>query len=106
MKVENLLKNLPVKLEKEIIEKITEVKNIRIERITSKGHSSPKDFWYDQVNNEFVMVLRGRAKLQFMGEPKPTFMTKGDYLIIPPHVKHRVEWTDNGTETVWLAIYF
>ncbi len=106
MKVENFLRNLPVDLTNEAIEKISEVKDIRIERIISKGHSSKKDFWYDQSKNEFVVVLRGRAKLQFMGEPKPTLMTKGDYLIIPPHVKHRVEWTDNTTETIWLAVYF
>lgn len=106
MKLNNIIKNLPENLASEVVEKISEVKNIRIERIISKGHSSPKDFWYDQIQNEFVMILRGRAKLQFMGEPKPTIMSKGDYLIIPPHVKHRVVWTDSGTETVWLAMYF
>jgi len=106
MKVENLVKVLPEDLSKEVIEMISDVKDVRIERIISKGHSSPKDFWYDQKLNEFVLIIRGRAKLQFMGEKKPTHLSKGDYLIIPPHVKHRIQWTDPGTETVWLAVYF
>lgn len=106
MKVENLVKNLPDNLSKEVIQKISEVRDVRIERIVSKGHSSPKDFWYDQTQNELVLVVRGRAKLQIMGESKPTLLSKGDYVIIPPHVKHRVQWTDPGTETVWLAVYF
>jgi cupin 2 domain-containing protein len=28
-----------------------------------------------------------------------------DYVEIPPHVRHRVEWTDAGAPTVWLAVH-
>jgi len=30
----------------------------------------------------------------------------GDYIHLPAHLKHRVEWTDPTTETVWLALYY
>ena len=38
-------------------EKIT-----KIERIVSRGHASPEDFWYDQEENEWVMVVKGTAR--------------------------------------------
>ena len=106
MEVKNIFKNIPEDLSEEIVEKILEVKNIRIERIISKGQSSPPNFWYDQNENEFVIVVKGRAKLHFMGEEKPILISKGEYTIIPPHVKHRVEWSDPGTETIWLAVFY
>ena len=34
---------------------------IRIERIVSRGHTSPPDFWYDQPQAEWVIVLAGSA---------------------------------------------
>ena len=35
-----------------------------------------------------------------------TILSAGDYIIIHAHKKHRVEWTDPETETIWLAIYY
>jgi len=29
----------------------------------------------------------------------------GDWIEIPPHVRHRVEWTETDEPTVWLAIH-
>ena len=31
-------------------------------------------------------------------------LAPGDYIEIPPHVRHRVEWTDADWPTVWLAV--
>ena len=39
--------------------------DVRIERIISHGHASPADFWYDQAQHEWVIVLKGAARLQF-----------------------------------------
>jgi len=33
-------------------------------------------------------------------------MEVGDYLLIPAHKRHRVEWTKPDIETLWLAIHF
>lgn len=38
---------------------------MRIERIISHGHASPEGFWYDQGQSEWVVVLKGAARLQF-----------------------------------------
>jgi len=38
---------------------------IRIESIASRAHASPPGFWYDQAGDEWVVVLRGHAALEF-----------------------------------------
>lgn len=81
-------------------------KHVRIERIVSTGHPSPEGFWYDQDEHEWVVVLMGRAKLIFEGNSEPVEMGPGDYMNIPAHRKHRVEWTSPDEPTVWLAVFY
>jgi len=61
----NLLSNLPQNLPEELTTVLQEANGVRIERIVSAGHKSPEGFWYDQPENEWVMVLKGAARLQF-----------------------------------------
>jgi len=90
----------------ELVEIISETDNIRIERIVSRAHSSPNDFWYDQEKNEYVIILKGKAGLAFEDRDDVIVMGPGDYLGIPAHARHRVEWTDPEEDTIWLAIYY
>ena len=106
MIVKNFFSNIPNKIFDEIFNTIIQTKNISIERIISKSHASPKDFWYDQEKNEWVMVLKGHAKLKFLENDEMVEMKAGDYFNIPAHCKHRVEWTDPNTETIWLAVHY
>jgi cupin 2 domain-containing protein len=78
---------------------------VRIERIVSCGQASPPGFWYDQQWAEWVLVLEGAAVLSFEGDPDLTRLQQGDYLAIPAHRRHRVEWTDPERATIWLAIH-
>jgi cupin 2 domain-containing protein len=74
----------------------------KIERIVSQSHSSPAGFWYDQAEDEWLIVLRGSAALEFeAGEIVE--MKEGDYLIIPRGVRHRVART--GERTIWLTVH-
>jgi cupin 2 domain-containing protein len=61
---------------------------------------------YDQDEAEWVVVLRGSAKLFVEGAPDPLHMSAGDHLLIPAHSKHRVEWTTPDEPTIWLAVFF
>jgi cupin 2 domain-containing protein len=79
---------------------------LKIERIISQGQASPPEFWYDQVWNEWVIVLKGSAKLQFEDEPATWALGVGDYVFIPARKRHRVEWTEPQQPTVWLAVHF
>ncbi len=76
----------------------------RIERIVSQGHTSPENFWYDQSEYEFVAVLQGRAEIKF--ENENIKMLPGDWIIIPPHEKHRVTYTSTEPPCVWLAVFY
>lgn len=44
-----------------------EATNLRIEQIISFGHSSPEGFWYDQDQHEWVLALKGAARLSIEG---------------------------------------
>jgi cupin 2 domain-containing protein len=101
----NIFHLTPQKLESEIFEEIVAAKNVRIERILSQGHVSPESGWYDQDENEWVMVLQGHGRLVFENGVEVDLAT-GDYLNIPAHSRHRVIWTDPDCVTVWLAVFY
>ncbi|TDT38593.1 hypothetical protein DES49_2573 [Halospina denitrificans] len=101
----NLLSSLPETLENEVFESVLETSHVRIERIVSKGHTSPAEGWYDQDEHEWVMVLEGAGRVLFEQGPEIQ-LEKGDHLSIPAHSRHRVSWTDPERVTVWLAVFY
>lgn len=101
----NLFNNIPEELPDELFDSLIKTEAIHIERIVSRGHSSPRHGWYDQEQAEFVLLLSGEAKLEFANGVVVS-MVPGDWLEIPAHRKHRVLWTDENVESVWLAVHF
>ena len=89
----------------ELTEILAKSRAARVERIVSRGHASPPGFWYDQSEHEWVALLSGAARLVFEGGAEVP-LAPGDYLLIPAHQRHRVEWTTPHQETVWLAVFF
>jgi len=102
----NLFSDLPDASAQEAIESILRRPGIRIERIVSRGQASPRGFWYDQPESEFVLLLAGAARLRFEDEPTDREMKPGDTCDIPAGRRHRVEWTDPEQATVWLVIFY
>lgn len=88
----------------ERIEVLAEDRDVRIERIVSRGHSSPDGFWYDQSEVERVLLLRGAARLEF-GDGRTLDLRPGDWVHLAAHERHRVAWTDPDQDTIWLAIF-
>ena len=70
----------------------------------SHGHKSPEGFWFDQDQNEWVLLIAGAARLQF--EDETVEMKAGSFVNIPAHRRHRVDWTDPDQPTIWLAIHY
>jgi len=103
--MKNILSNIPHDLREELFETLVATEGVKIERIISKGHTSPAGEWYDQQRNEFVLVLKGAGKLEFE-DGRVVSMEAGDWLEIPARVKHRVIWTDQAHETLWLAVHW
>jgi len=89
----------------EIFEDIISTQTLRIERIVSKGQTSPETGWYDQSENEWVIVLSGFGVIEYANGVKVT-LKEGDYLNIKAHEKHRVIETSSDDATVWLAIFY
>jgi cupin 2 domain-containing protein len=101
----NLFADIPDDLPEELIQTLLSTPGLRIERIVSLGHSSPEGFWYDQQTHEWVLLLKGAARLKFEGE-EPIELRPGAFIKIPAHKLHRVEWTDPNEPTIWLAIHY
>lgn len=103
--ISNLFEGIPDFSEDESFQEILSRPNVRIERIVSRGHHSPEGFWYDQDGDEWVLVVRGNAGLEFEGDMPIVELKPGDHLLIPAHRRHRVAWTSESEETIWLAVH-
>jgi cupin 2 domain-containing protein len=100
----NLFDDVPRELPAERVDVLLDTPMLRLERIVSMGHTTPPGEWYDQDGNEWVVILRGRARVRIEGEADDRALGVGDHLLLRAHVRHRVEWTD--TPTVWLALHY
>ena len=105
MHVSNIFQDIPASAPQELVDALVSVNAVRIERIVSTGQCSPPGFWYDQEEDEWVLVLSGAARLQF-DDGHSVAMNRGDFLVIPAHQRHRVEWTTPTETTVWLAVFY
>lgn len=105
MKSGNIFAGIPEDLEHEVLQTLLQKDDVVIERIVSKGHVSPKTGWYDQAQDEWVIVLQGEAILTFESGSE-THLNIGDHIHIPAHVKHKVSWTTPHIETIWLAVFY
>lgn len=101
----NIFGHVPPHLPTELFETLAERGTVRIERILTHGQATPEGAWYDQAQDEWVLLLAGSAGLLFEGEPEPRRLMAGDYLMIPAHRRHRVAWTSPGETTIWLAVH-
>ncbi len=102
----NLFLNIPSDFTGELVENLLTKDHVRIERIVSRGQASPPGFWYDQSEHEWVVVLKGRAKIQIADQESLKELKPGDSLFLPAGLRHRVEWTDPTEETIWLAVFW
>lgn len=89
----------------EIFKLLFQGNNIKIEQIISEGQISPAEGWYDQKENEWVLLIEGNAKLEFDNNLIKT-LKKGDYLLIPAHCRHKVIYTSTEPKCIWLAVFF
>lgn len=107
-KLANLLADLPASRlpKEELVTGLAGNAHVRIERIVSTGQASPPGFWYDQEDGEWVVVLTGAARLLIEGEAESRLLGPGDFIDLPAHTRHRVEWTDPDVATVWLAVFY
>jgi cupin 2 domain-containing protein len=100
MRAANLFADLPAPAAEEHFETLFARPGLRIERILSHRHASPPGFWYEQPDDEWVLLARAApssSSTTAAARPGP-----GDWLLIPAGCRHRVAAT--GPDTVWLAV--
>ncbi|MEL7036736.1 MAG: cupin domain-containing protein [Cyanobacteria bacterium J06592_8] len=88
----------------EQFESLIENKTLKIERIISTGQTTPAGEYYNQEKDEWVMLLQGEATLSY-SDGSEIQLKAGDYLLIPAHQKHRVEYTSTNPPCIWFAIH-
>lgn len=102
----NLFEAIPDASEAEAFEELLKGGPFRLERIVSQGQATAAGEWYDQDHPEWVVLLSGSARLRFEDERRARQLRPGDYVWIAAHRRHRVESTDPGAPTVWLALHY
>lgn len=103
---DNLFARLPTSLPDEFVEELLRGGSFRLRRIVSSGHATPSGQWFDQEDDEWVVLLSGVAGLRIEGEADVRVLRPGDWVLLSAHVRHRVEWTDSQQHTVWLALHY
>ncbi|MDA4843931.1 cupin domain-containing protein [Hoeflea poritis] len=106
-KTGNLLSDLPEgTAQDEIFDTLAMGPGMRIERIVSTGQVTAEGEWYDQDDDEWVVVIAGAARLKIEGEDDERRLGAGDWIHLPAHCRHRVTWTQESPPTVWLAVHY
>ena len=107
MSLDNFFAEIPRSTAKtESFSELLKRPGLRIERIVSTGQASPPGFWYDQTENEWVLLVQGEARLRFADEAEARHLKAGDFVEIAAHRQHRVDWTTPDQPTIWLAIFY
>jgi cupin 2 domain-containing protein len=89
---------------KELFEVIATLDDARIERIiTQKPYSSPGQ-WYNQEQDEWVVLLRGNATIEIRDQGLIE-LRSGDYIMLPAHCQHRITRTSADPACIWLAVH-
>ena len=102
----NLLGSVCPPAGEERVSRLLDTPGLRLELIHSCEAMSPKGYWYDQPEWEWVCLLQGSARLRFEDEQTPRDLNRGDVLLIAPHQRHRLEGTDPKPGTIWLALFW
>lgn len=105
LKCGNIYAKIPAIKNKEIFQTLLVNKKFKIERIISQGQVTVKGKWLKEARDEWVIILKGAAKLRFREESRLIKLKAGDYVLISANTSHRVEWTSLRQKTIWLAVY-
>ena len=101
----NIFSLIPENIEGETFQELVKSPDCRIERIISSKENQFDRSWYDQDEDEFVILLQGSAKLEFVSQ-KYVELCSGDFLHIKAHERHRLLEVSKEVDSVWLAFFF
>ena len=88
----------------EYFQSIVETPEFLIERIITTDQFKAPGQWYDQEKDEWVVLIRGEAELEFE-DGSVINLLQGDFVLINAHHKHRLKQVSTFPNCVWLAIH-
>ena len=97
----NLFRDLSFSSESELLETLFASDRIRVERIASSGQTSGI---YDQDEDEWFVLLQGRAELLLVDRAESLMLEPGDYLYIKAGCRHQVTYSSEAC--LWLCIFW
>jgi len=97
--------NYPENISEEIFEEIIQGNTFKMERIISPHLPKGDSKWYNQRNNEYVILLQGEAKIELV-DSEIISLKKGDGFLIKSFTKHRVAYTSKNPLAIWLTIHY
>jgi cupin 2 domain-containing protein len=101
METRRLFPDFQPPVEGERLEELLTRKGVRIERILSAPGSMSGP--YDQEQDEWVLLLQGRAVLEVAGARIE--LAAGETLFLPAHTVHSVLDTSADPPCIWLAVH-
>ncbi len=101
----SLFADIPRKLPTEISTVLAAGDDARIERIVSRGHTTPPGEWHEQDEDEWVLLVTGAARLDLVNGESIS-LGPGDWINLPAGLQHRVSWTTPDIETIWLTVFY
>ncbi|MED7818545.1 MULTISPECIES: cupin domain-containing protein [unclassified Francisella] len=99
---DNIYSVFPKFSDDEVFLDLLKYDNVHVEKIISYGQVTDLNKPYIQNYDEWVLVLKGKAKLRL--DTREYILEEGEHLLIPKDTKHWVTYTANPT--IWLAIHF
>jgi len=105
IKVSNLFNVSVVKPNKERFFPLINGESFLSEKIISNGFKSPQSEWMSSNTKEWVVLIKGRARLE-IEDGEVLNLKAGDYFLIPGKTKHRLLFTSKKPYCYWLAIHF
>jgi cupin 2 domain-containing protein len=91
--------------EGELFERLAGNGEVLVERIVSRGQSTPEGEWLAGERDEWVVLLQGAAEISFADRPGVA-LRRGDHVLIPAGSRHRVERTSADPPCIWLAVHY
>jgi len=104
LKKGNIFNHAPSGNSHEVFTTLFESQQFKIESITGlRSYDRPGE-WYDQLQDEWVILLQGNAMIEIRDE-EIIELEAGDYIFLPAHKVHRVNQTSKTPHCIWLAIH-
>ena len=105
IKINNFFNYPKININKEKVIPFLNGRNFVAEKIISNGFKSANNDWMSEDSDEWVMLIKGKAKLEFENGDILN-LKSGDSFNIPANTKHKILYTSNKPFCCWLAIHY